>query len=61
MVTPPDKVPAGNARLNLRNVTVLCVDSNSLGLEVLGQMLMGFGVERIRRSSSFEDAKSLLS
>lgn len=51
----------GTSRINLRNVTVLCVDTNSLGLDVLSQMLMGFGVERIRRASALEDAKVTLS
>lgn len=61
MVDTPAKPVTGGARLNLRNVTVLCVDTNSLGLEVLGQMLMGFGVERIRRAASLDAAKSILS
>lgn len=61
MVEAVAKPVSDGARLNLRNVTVLCVDSNSLGLEVLGQMLMGFGVERIRRATSLEDARSILS
>ena len=61
MVDAPAKSPGGSARLNLRNVTVLCVDTNSLGLEVLGQMLMGFGVERIRRAASLDAAKAVLS
>jgi len=61
MVDAPAKSASGSARLNLRNVTVLCVDTNALGLEVLGQMLMGFGVERIRRAANLEDARSFLS
>lgn len=61
MVVADKPAAGGSARINLRNITVLCVDSNSLGLDVLGQMLMGFGVERIRRAPTLEDAKSVLS
>lgn len=62
MVIAADKSAAGgSARINLRNVTVLCVDSNTLGLDVLGQMLMGFGVERIRRAATVEDARATFS
>jgi CheY-like chemotaxis protein len=61
MVAAPDKPSIGSARINLRNVTVLCVDTNSLGLDVLSQMLMGFGVERIRRAASQEAARAILS
>lgn len=61
MVVATEKPSAGSARINLRNVTVLCVDTNSLGLDVLSQMLMGFGVERIRRAASQEAARAILS
>ena len=47
-------------RINLRQITPLAVDSNGPGLDILGQMLMGFGVERILRASSMEKAQEIL-
>lgn len=58
MVKP--EAVAGEARLNLRTVKALCIDSNLLGLEILGQMLMGFGVERILRAQSGAEARKVL-
>lgn len=55
MVTDP-----GETRINLRAVKTLCVDSNAQGLEILGQLLMGFGVERIARAQSGEEARHIL-
>lgn len=60
MVETVPKTAASGVRLNLRNITALCVDPTALGLEVLGQMLMGFGVERIRRAASVKEAKHTL-
>lgn len=54
----PAPAPA-EARINLRSVKALCIDSNLLGLEILGQMLMGFGVERILRAQSGEEARKV--
>lgn len=51
----------GETRINLRAVRTLCIDSNTQGLEILGQMLMGFGVERIARAQSGEEARRILS
>ncbi|WP_309629018.1 response regulator [Brevundimonas sp.] len=51
---------ASEARINLRSIKALCVDSNQLGLEILGQMLMGFGVERIVRAQSGEEARRIV-
>lgn len=47
-------------RINLRQITTLAVDSNGPGLDILGQMLMGFGVERIVRANSMEQAQEIL-
>ncbi|MCA3698769.1 response regulator transcription factor [Brevundimonas sp.] len=52
--------PGGEGRINLRQVKVLCVDSNSQGLEILGQMLMGFGVDKISRCQSGREAREAL-
>lgn len=56
MVTEPSE-----ARINLRSVKTLCIDSNAQGLEILGQLLMGFGVERITRAQNAEEARRVLS
>lgn len=50
----------GDSRINLRQVKVLCADSNSQGLEILGQMLMGFGVESISRCQSGREVRDSL-
>ena len=47
-------------RINLRMVRALCMDGNGQGLEILAQTLMGFGVERIIRSQSIEEATRIL-
>lgn len=52
--------PAPQGRINLRTVKTLCVDSSPQGLDILGQMLMGFGVERISRKQSLEEARKAL-
>lgn len=58
MVSAAAPLPKG--RINLRAVKTLCVDSNAQGLDILGQMLMGFGVERISRIPGVEDARKAL-
>lgn len=47
-------------KINLRSIRALCVDSNSQGLEILSQTLFGFGVEKIARASTGEEAKAVL-
>lgn len=47
--------------VNLSKVTVLCVDTSTQGLDILGQMLLGFGAGHTLRASSFEEAQGLLS
>jgi len=49
-----------DARLDLRTARVLCIDENSQGLDILGQILMGFGVESTMRAQSEADARQLL-
>jgi len=48
-------------KINLRAIKALCVDSNAQGLEILSQTLLGFGVEKISRATTGEEAKSILS
>lgn len=58
MVSP---VPAASpARINLRSIRALCIDANALGLDILSQTLLGFGVDRIARAPSVEEAKAIL-
>ncbi|NBB51358.1 response regulator [Rhizobium sp. CRIBSB] len=47
-------------KINLRSIRALCVDSNAQGLEILSQTLFGFGVEKIARATTGEEAKSIL-
>lgn len=55
-------VPAGCASrtINLRSTTVLCVDKNFQSLEIMCQIMMGFGVERTIRAASGDMARSIL-
>lgn len=58
MVSP---VPIGApARINLRTIKALCVDSNAQGLDILSQTLLGFGVDRIFRAPNAGEAKAIL-
>ena len=49
-----------DARLDLRAARVLCADENSQGLEILGQILMGFGVQHVTRAQTDEETRRLL-
>lgn len=49
------------SRINLRTMKALCVDSNAQGLEIMSQTLFGFGVEKIARATTGEQAKAILS
>ncbi|KAF0182617.1 MAG: response regulator [Hyphomonadaceae bacterium] len=46
-----------NRKVNLENVTVLVMDGSSHGLEILSQILAGFGVRTLLRASSLEEAR----
>lgn len=52
--------PTTGQRINLRALKALCVDSNAQGLDILSQTLLGFGVDRIFRAPSVEEAKAIL-
>lgn len=54
------KPAQGAARINLRTLKALCVDSNALGLDILSQTLLGFGVDRIFRAPTVAEAKGIL-
>lgn len=47
-------------RVNLRDATVLCVDDNPHGLDILSQMLMGFGVTNILRADTGDAFKTVV-
>lgn len=49
-----------NSKLNLATAIVLIVDRNSHSVDVLSQILSGFGVHNILRSQTAEQAKKLL-
>lgn len=59
MVTEP-KPARSSPRINLRALKALCVDSNAQGLDILSQTLLGFGVDRIFRAPSVDEAKAIL-
>lgn len=50
-----------NARLDLRSAQVLCADESSQGLDILSQILMGFGVQNILRAQTVDEAKRIMS
>lgn len=41
--------------INLRAATVLTADENQSGLDILGQILMGFGVQRVVRAQTADE------
>lgn len=52
-------VNLGN-RINLKEALILLVEGNSQGMEILTQILLGFGANRFLKASTFEEAKRLL-
>lgn len=50
-----------SARINLEKLVVLLVDDNPQSLDILAQVVTGFGVRSIIRSPGGEDARSQLS
>ncbi|MFW2342237.1 response regulator [Brevundimonas sp.] len=60
MVAPLDQVD-DHARLDLRSAQVLCADESSQGLDILSQILMGFGVQHIVRAQSADEVRHILS
>lgn len=60
MVTPAPAAASSPARINLRTMKALCVDSNAQGLDILSQTLLGFGVDRIFRAPNVTEAKAIL-
>lgn len=48
-------------RLNLRDARVLCADENSQGIEIVSQILMGFGVNSIARASTAAEYRQAFS
>jgi CheY-like chemotaxis protein len=50
--------PNSRARFNLSKTVVLLLDPTPVGLEILTQILKGFGARQILRCSTVEDAKA---
>lgn len=50
-----------SARLDLKSARVLCADENPQGLDILGQILMGFGVQQVTRAQSGQEIRQALS
>ncbi|QTC92214.1 response regulator [Brevundimonas goettingensis] len=59
MLTDAPALPVAG-RINLRALKALCVDANPLGLDILSQTLLGFGVDRIFRAPTMAEAQSIL-
>jgi DNA-binding response OmpR family regulator len=48
-------------RINLERVTVLIIDGNAQGVDILRQLFSGFGVRTLLKASSGEEAKHIVS
>lgn len=48
-----------NRRFNFDNVKVLAVDENQAGLDILAQILTGFGVRKLHAVNSVDEARQL--
>jgi CheY-like chemotaxis protein len=51
---------ASNSRIKLDKISVLVVDDNQQSLDILGQVLSGFGVRAIHKCESSKDAMKLV-
>jgi CheY-like chemotaxis protein len=49
-----------SARINLERATVLVLDDNGPSLDILSQVVSGFGVKQLYRAESVPDAQSLI-
>jgi DNA-binding response OmpR family regulator len=53
--------PNSRARFNLSKTVVLLLDPTQLGLDVLAQIMTGFGARHIHRCRTLDEAKALVS
>lgn len=60
MVTEAEANLDGNAKLDFREARILCADASSQGLDILGQMLIGFGIQQITRVQTSDEFKKCL-
>jgi CheY-like chemotaxis protein len=51
--------PASRARINLKEAVILLLDPNVQGMEVLCQILLGFGSKKIFKANDYESAREL--
>ncbi|AAK22427.1 response regulator [Caulobacter vibrioides] len=49
-----------STRINLERATVLVLDDNGPSLDILSQVVSGFGVKQLHRAESVADAQSLI-
>lgn len=49
-----------STRINLEKATVLVLDDNGPSLDILSQVVSGFGVNQLHRADSVKDAQSLV-
>jgi DNA-binding response OmpR family regulator len=52
--------PQSRARFNLEQVRILLLESTPLGMEILVQILLGFGARNIRRAYTVESARDIV-
>lgn len=49
-----------SSRIHLKQATIALLDPGGPGMEVLNQILLGFGATRLLRASSFEEGQTLV-
>ncbi|WP_271068072.1 response regulator [Caulobacter sp. NIBR1757] len=52
--------PGSRNRINMKNTRVLLVESNSMGMDILVQILVGFGVKSIYKADDIDMAKRMI-
>lgn len=57
---PPGTPLRDSDRLNLEKAVVLIVDDNAQALDILGQVVSGFGVRQLHRCTSAQEAMDLM-
>lgn len=52
--------PGSRAKFNLRNASILLVESGSMGMEILVQIMFGFGAKNLHKCDSADYAKQVV-
>jgi len=51
---------SSRGKFNLSNANILLVKGNQMGMDILAQILVGFGARELRKATSMSEAKALL-